>query len=446
MNIRIVFAQGLGAVVAAAALAGCGGNEAVGGSQNVGGSAGAGGTSVVTGGSLGAGGTSVVTGGSSGTGGTSVVTGGSSGAGGSDGGTPAPGRNAQSCDQSGGVLLCNGESCCTTIVVPGGTFPMGRGTEDCGDAGSQTGTGSDAGDAGTGSDAAVASDAGTGSDASAGFEGCPYGASCDSNEQPEHMATVGTFALDKYEVTVGRFRNFVNACAAGWRPEVGAGANTNVKAGDTSWQAGWNNSLPADFSEFTGRLKCSPAFQTWTDTPGQTENTAIGCVSWYEAFAFCIWDGGRLPTEAEWEYAAAGGSENRLYPWGSAAPDCTYANFYFGTYYCSSGPPSGGSSWGTGNPNNGWATAVGSTPKGNGRWGHSDLAGNIQEWVLDRYADYTTSPIDNYANVTPGTDPPKRGGAFTREADEMRATYRHIHQPPDYHSYANGVRCARTPL
>ncbi len=50
--------------------------------------------------------------------------------------------------------------------------------------------------------------------------------------------------------------------------------------------------------------------------PGTNETYAINCMTWYEAFAFWVWAGGRLPIEAEWEYAAAGGDENRLYPWG----------------------------------------------------------------------------------------------------------------------------------
>lgn len=55
---------------------------------------------------------------------------------------------------------------------------------------------------------------------------------------------------------------------------------------------------------------------TWTDNPGAQENFPMACVEWPTAYAFCLWDGGRLPTEAEWEFAAAGGDQNRLYPWG----------------------------------------------------------------------------------------------------------------------------------
>ncbi|WP_438023210.1 formylglycine-generating enzyme family protein [Sorangium sp. So ce233] len=58
---------------------------------------------------------------------------------------------------------------------------------------------------------------------------------------------------------------------------------------------------------------------------GENEARPIRCVSWSVAFAFCAWDGGRLPTEAEWNHASAGGSEQREYPWGNAFPNSTYA-------------------------------------------------------------------------------------------------------------------------
>jgi len=324
---------------------------------------------------------------------------------------------ARSCAQpDGSTLLCAGESCCASIVVPGGTFPMGRGTEHCGPAGCET---------------------------AAGDEGCPLGMAwtCNPDEQPEHQATVGTFALDRYEVTVGRFRNFVNAYAQGWRPSAGAGVNPNVPVvGDaadngTGWRAEWDDSatahahLPSDLFDFQAKLKCDPVdqTQTWTDAAGAQEGMAINCVNWGEAFAFCIWDGGRLPTEAEWEYAAAGGDENRPYPWGSDAPDCTYANFASTlTMFCSPGA-------------HGSVVAVGSTPKGNGRWGHSDLAGNVWEWVLDWYGAYTASQTDNYANTSVGPGRADRGGP-----QAARAADRGSDDPAGRH-YDLGLRCSRTP-
>ena len=310
--------------------------------------------------------------------------------------------DALSCE---GGSTCNGESCCTSIVVPGGTFPMGR-SEVCGAADYDPG-------------------------------GAP-------TELPEHTMTVSTFALDKYEVTVGRFRRFVRAYAAGWRPAVGSGTNPNVTSGDTSWRAGWDDSggegvnLPATGTDaatteatFASRLKPPTAFQTWTDAEGANENKAINCAGWYEAFAFCIWDGGRLPTEAEWEYAAAGGDQNRLYPWGSTEPDCTFANYTNNGSYCD---PAG----------IGVVAPVGLYPPGNGRWGHMDLAGNLYEWTLDRYGPYDAAPRNNYANVSfePNTGPPIRGGYFLHDRMTLRAAYRFGYVTAGYAIV--GLRCARS--
>jgi formylglycine-generating enzyme required for sulfatase activity len=256
--------------------------------------------------------------------------------------------------------------------------------------------------------------------------------------------TLGSFALDKFEVTVGRFRNFVGAYADGWRPAVGSGANPNVTVGDTSWQAGWDDSasagtnLPptganatATRANFVNRLTGDPYNPTWTDAPGANENKAINWVDWYEAFAFCIWDGGRLPAEAEWEYAAAGGDQNRFYPWGCVRPDCTYANFWNGSY--SSPCHDYGDS----------VAAVGSTPNGNGRWGHADLAGNVDEWCLDWYAPYATaSMVQN--NIPFGTARVVRGGMFSTSIDYLRAANRGYFSPT-FRGVGLGLRCARTP-
>jgi formylglycine-generating enzyme required for sulfatase activity len=159
------------------------------------------------------------------------------------------------------------------------------------------------------------------------------------------LATVSSFRLDKYDVTVGRFRQFVNAWGTGWRPAVGSGKHTHVNGGKglvntclSGYEPGWS-SVPSGvgtqmpFDDFVapttanltscsgGNLTTDLQFvpyscNTWTDTPGTQESQPIVCVNWYEAYAFCIWDGGFLPSEAEWENAAAGGSESARVPLG----------------------------------------------------------------------------------------------------------------------------------
>lgn len=87
--------------------------------------------------------------------------------------------------------------------------------------------------------------------------------------------------------------------------------------------------------------------------------------------------------------------------------------------------------------------AVGSKPAGDGRWGQSDLAGNVYEWTLDWYANYATSCTD-CADVTSGSLRVIRGGSWNNVAPYLRAGYRG-NGGPVTRNVVNGVRCARTP-
>ena len=252
-------------------------------------------------------------------------------------------------------------------------------------------------------------------------------------------ATVSPFVLDTYEVTVGRFRAFVNAGLGTRTSAPVAGAGAHPRLAGSGWDGAWNASLVADTAALVAAVKCNATYQTWTDTPGVNENKAISCVSWYEAMAFCIWDGGYLPTVAEWNYAASGGSEQRLYPWSNPSSsmtiDCTYANYNVdnpaGTY-CVNGTT------GAVNP-------VGSeSPKGDGKWGQSDLGGNVLEWTLDYYASPYLLPCNDCANSTVSSTRVIRGGGFLYSASGLRAAYRYFYAPAG-RGFDVGLRCARTP-
>lgn len=256
-----------------------------------------------------------------------------------------------------------------------------------------------------------------------------------------YPATVSTFVLDKYEVTVGRFRAFVNAGlgTTGSPPAARAGAHPNLTG--SGWDRAWNTSLAADTAALTAAIKCSSSYQTWTDTPAGNENEPVNCLTWYEAMAFCIWDGGYLPTEAEWNYAASGGSEQRAYPWSnpaiSTSIDCAHANYKINNptgMYCVNGTTGG-------------TNPVGSeSPKGDGRWEHSDLAGNVWEWTLDWYASSYPIPCNDCANVTHPYQRVIRGGSFESLTSNrtLYAAERDEYPPDDRHHFI-GVRCARTP-
>ncbi len=329
--------------------------------------------------------------------------------GGGDGGIKGP----PSCAPGGnGLTNCGScsESCCTSLEVPGGTFYR---TYDP--------TNADGG-------ATLAADGG------------PTGLA--------DPATVSAFRLDKYDVTVGRFRQFVTAWNNGYRPPAGSGKHTHLNGGaglvdvganpdaGVVYETGWATSDDGNVSVVDTCSDGVPA--TWTTTPGNQENLPINCVRWPEAYAFCIWDSGFLPTEAEWEFAAAGGNQQREYPWGATAPGTANQYAIYGCYY-----PSGSTCTGTGVRN---IAPVGTATLGAGLWGQLDLAGNVSQWTLDLYS-VLYAPCTDCANLTQGSDRVLRGSTY----DGVIVGYPTGRFSQDHCSIGlicytgDGFRCARTP-
>jgi sulfatase modifying factor 1 len=295
-----------------------------------------------------------------------------------DGDAEAPPRGGPSC--AGLANDCAGtHSCCESILVDGGSFLRS-------------------------------------------YDGVPGGGFTDAG----YPASVASFRLDRFETTVGRFRKFV---AAGMGTQQGApapDAGVNPNLAGSGWSSTFVPLLPANPAALSSALQCPNG--AWTDSPDAGETMPMTCLTWALAFAFCVWDGGRLPTEAEWNYAASAGAEQRSYPW-SAPPmartiDATYA-VYDGLTH---------------------VAVVGSkSPKGDGAMGLADVAGNAWEWTLDVYADpYPTKSCVDCANL--GTDVFRvaRGGAYGYFAAQALTSYRfRVDGTGKYGDL--GVRCARAP-
>jgi formylglycine-generating enzyme required for sulfatase activity len=206
---------------------------------------------------------------------------------------------------------------------------------------------------------------------------------------------------------------------------------------EQGWDADW--SKPEYINPTTANLtSCGSYYPTWSATASSRDSLPINCVNWYEAYAFCIWDGGFLPTEAEWEYAAAGGSQQREYPWGSTAPGTGNQYAIYGCYY--------GSVEGT-CADLADIAPVGHAASGAGLWQQLDLAGEMFEWNLDSYASSYVDPCTDCADLTALSSASAqvvRGGAFNSSASSLLPPYRGDTAARS-RSYEIGFRCARTP-
>ena len=213
------------------------------------------------------------------------------------------------------------------------------------------------------------------------------GAQGKGDHYPPHTIHLDSFYLDKYEVTNAQYLAFCN-------------------------QTG--SRLP----EFWGMAE-------FRSDPEHPNHPVVG-VSWKEAKAYAEWAGKRLPTEAEWEYAARGGLVGKTYPHGDEL-DPGVGNYWQWDVLRSTGEG---------------LVPVGSYPPN--RYGLYDMAGNVAEWVADAYGEdyYKTSPPDNPKGPDKGRFRVIRGGGWHSGPTCNRVYYRNA-LPANWRDFNVGFRCAQ---
>jgi len=233
------------------------------------------------------------------------------------------------------------------------------------------------------------------------------------DEQPPHRVTLDGFWIDRTEVTNGQFAAFLNA-------------RGNQGEGRIPW---------LDLED--GECLIERVGEGYRPRDGYADHPVVE-VTWYGARAYCEWVGGRLPTEAEWEYAARGPGGNP-YPWGDALPDGSRLNFCDVNCGIESLREAG--------YDDGYAhtAPVGSYEEGASWCGALDMAGNVWEWVADWYGVY---PATDQTNPTgPETWSSRayrvvRGGSWAVGREGVHAAVR-VGLGPGYADPTIGFRCVR---
>ena len=236
----------------------------------------------------------------------------------------------------------------------------------------------------------------------------PNDSFANEDEKPQHLITLDPFFLDQFEVSVGQYAAFLNSM----------GDYVDSCSGYTCLLTNFETQDSHLLVLVDGSFQPNSGFESFP----------INHVSWHGAKAYCEWANGRLPTEAEWEYAAKG-VDRRLFPWGSELPEPNLA--LFNTSFEN-------------------LQAVGSFPLGASPFQIYDMAGSVWEWVADSYDTffYVYSPTQN--PLSPNTDvrAPRvvRGGSFATSALELRLSNRASFSATNFRNIPDiGFRCASDP-
>lgn len=230
------------------------------------------------------------------------------------------------------------------------------------------------------------------------------GDDCDSDEKPAHKVSVSDFSIGRYEVTHAQFIKFLNdekVSADGSKDDA-----EYIDMDDDCAIGYQNGKFYFKGSEYADAETC-PVIE----------------VTWYGADAFCKWAGGRLPTEAEWEYAARGGLKSKGYKY-SGSDKLDEVGWY--------------------TDNSDSKTHTVGEKKAN-ELGIYDMSGNVWEWCSDWYASdyYENSPEKNPQGAADGQSRVLRGGCWRSDAWRCRVAYRDGSNPDNSYSYL-GFRLARS--